>query len=189
VAKTFTDTDGDLSRVYRAIFESPEFWADAAYRSKIKTPIELTVSAMRAVGAKTGPHVSLTTTLQALGQPLYRCPPPTGYPERSSAWVNGGALVTRINFGLDLGAGKLAGIRFDRDAVLGSPAPIESGALVDRLAQKLLHAPLSPATRKTLVAELDDDALDEREASPQGDEAKAARGIGLVLGSPEFQKQ
>ncbi len=178
VAKVFTESDGDLSKTYRAIFESPEFWGG----SKVKTPLELTASAMRAVGAKPNVHVALGPTLTALGQPLYHCPPPTGFAEASSAWVNGGALVSRINFGLDLAAGRIHGVHLDRDALFPGKIPQDDGALVDALAKKLFHAPLSSATRSTLLAELgDDDTLD--------DQARVARALGLLLGSPEFQKQ
>ena len=40
--------------------------------------------------------------LQQLGMPLYMCQPPTGYKDTADAWVNTGALVSRMNFALRL---------------------------------------------------------------------------------------
>ena len=34
--------------------------------------------------------------------PLYMCQPPTGYTDTADAWVNTGALVSRMNFALQL---------------------------------------------------------------------------------------
>jgi len=52
VASTFQKSNGDLPSVYRAIFESREFSSQGAYRSKIKSPFELAVSAVRALGGQ-----------------------------------------------------------------------------------------------------------------------------------------
>jgi len=51
MAETFLKTDGDIREVLHTMIYSPEFWSKNAYRTKIKTPFELVVSATRAVGA------------------------------------------------------------------------------------------------------------------------------------------
>jgi uncharacterized protein (DUF1800 family) len=48
VAGVFTQTDGDLRKVTEAILTSPEFLSPANYGSKIKSPLEFAVSAVRA---------------------------------------------------------------------------------------------------------------------------------------------
>src|SRR5262249_55645760 len=53
MARTFSKSDGDIREVLRTMFNSPEFWAPQNYRVKIKTPFEMTVSAVRAIGAET----------------------------------------------------------------------------------------------------------------------------------------
>ena len=50
-AQTFTRTNGNLREVVRTIVTSPEFFAPAAYRAKVKTPFEFVVSALRATDA------------------------------------------------------------------------------------------------------------------------------------------
>ena len=51
IAGVFTQTDGDLRQVIEAILTSPEFLSPASYGNKIKSPLEFTVSAVRASGS------------------------------------------------------------------------------------------------------------------------------------------
>jgi len=48
IAGVFTQTGGDLREVTTAILDSPEFLSPANYNNKIKSPLEFTVSAVRA---------------------------------------------------------------------------------------------------------------------------------------------
>ena len=48
VAGVFTQTGGDLRKVTEAILTSPEFLSPATYDTKIKSPLEFAVSAVRA---------------------------------------------------------------------------------------------------------------------------------------------
>src|SRR5207245_5116851 len=116
VAKRFRDSNGDLREVTRAILTSPEFLSPDAYRAKVKTPFEFVVSALRASGAEIVDAKPLVRELQQLGMPLYMCQPPTGYKDTADAWVNTGALVSRMNFAL-----KLARNDQDLALTLGSP--------------------------------------------------------------------
>ena len=109
-AKRFQDTGGDIREVMRTILLSPEFLAPEAYRAKVKTPFEFVVSAVRATGAEVDDALPLVRALQQLGMPLYQCQPPTGYKDTADAWVNTGALVSRMNFAVQLTSSKLPGI-------------------------------------------------------------------------------
>ena len=68
----------------------------------------------------------LVQTLERMGQPLYRFEAPTGFPDRASFWMNNGAVVERINFGIALTANRIPGTRVD---LKGFKDP-ESAALV-----------------------------------------------------------
>ena len=83
LAGVFQRTDGDLRAVYTALFTSPEFWSDKALGSQTKTPFELVASSLRALGGTTEGGPALTRVLERLGQPLYRAPAPTGFPEQA----------------------------------------------------------------------------------------------------------
>ncbi|MDC0710074.1 DUF1800 domain-containing protein [Stigmatella sp. ncwal1] len=188
LAQVFLDTDGDLRAVYTALFTSPEFWSNEAWGAKTKTPLELVASSLRALGGTTDGSPALTRALERMGEPLYRAPAPTGFPEHASPWVNAGALVSRLNFALALAAGRMRGTEVDLLAWTPSPTPSSAGELVDALAPSLLYGPLSPETRTTLLAALEPG---EDERMPDGEKRplEVRRAIGLLLGSPEFQKQ
>jgi uncharacterized protein (DUF1800 family) len=164
VAKTFLATDGDLRKTVKAVIDSPEFWDPRVYRAKVKAPFEYVVSAIRAVDAHVDDARPVARALQQIGEPLYGAQPPTGYSDKSEAWENSGALMNRLNFALALAGNTLPGVRSDVAALVPEPS-------VDNLAVALTGGKLTEATRKTIT-------------DPQ------PRAIaGLILGSPEFQRQ
>ena len=110
-AAKFTATKGDLREVVKAILLSPEFASPAARGVKVKTPLEFVASALRATGADVRNARPLAQTLREMGMPLYLCQPPTGYDETSTTWVSAGALVSRMNFAVDLSKNALRGVR------------------------------------------------------------------------------
>ena len=109
-AARFTATRGDLREVTRTIITSPEFFAPEAYRAKVKTPLEFVASALRTTGAEIRNAVPLARELREMGMPLYFCQPPTGYDETASTWVSAGALVSRMNFAVELGKNAVRGV-------------------------------------------------------------------------------
>jgi len=115
-AAKFRATDGDLREVTRTILTSPEFLAPDAYTAKVKTPFEFVVSAQRATGTDVIDARAIVRELREMGMPLYMCQPPTGYADTADAWVNTGALVTRLNYAL-----KLAGPDTQMAQLLGAP--------------------------------------------------------------------
>ncbi|HYH95727.1 DUF1800 domain-containing protein [Hyalangium sp.] len=188
LAQVFLDSDGELRAVYAALFTSPEFWSDAAWSAKTKTPLELVASSLRALGGTTDGGPPLARAVERMGEPLYRAPAPTGYPEHATPWVNAGALVSRLNFALALAADRVRGTEVDVKTLLPRPWPEDTGTLVDTLALRLLYEPLSPQTRATLLAALEpgeDGRMPDGEVRP----VDLRRAAGLLLGSPEFQKQ
>lgn len=111
LAAKFTATRGDLREVMRALLSSPEFLSPDAHRAKVKTPLEFVASALRATGAEIRNATPLVRTLREMGMPPYFCQPPTGYDDTSTTWVNAGALVSRMNFAVDLSKNALRGVR------------------------------------------------------------------------------
>ena len=115
-AARFRATNGDLRDVTRAILTSPEFLAPGSYRTKVKTPFEFVVSALRSTVADVGDAKPIVRQLQQLGMPLYMCQPPTGYKDTADAWMNTGALISRMNYASTLARGDQ-----DLALTLGSP--------------------------------------------------------------------
>lgn len=175
VAAEFLRTDGDLQATYRAIVESPEFWSPTVLATKTRTPFEFVVGSIRAVGTLDEAQRPLATALDQLGQPLYRCAPPTGYREDATPWISAGGLVSRINFGLKLATGRVPGV------VVQLPP---RGSTVEQIALTVLGRPASEQTLSTVKRALVvDDDLDEKRGT------EVAKVVGLLLGSPEFQAQ
>jgi len=173
MAKSFLASDGDIRTVLRTMIESPEFWSRETYRAKIKRPFELVASAVRVTGADLDSPLPLLQWTDRIGEPLYRCQPPTGYSDKAEAWVNTGTLLNRMNFGLALAGNRMRGVRVDAASLLGSMSD-------DPLAQAIqvfLAGQVSPETRASLEKQ-----LAEQKPVP---EVVA----GLVLGSPEFQRR
>jgi uncharacterized protein (DUF1800 family) len=191
MAKSYLASDGDIATVLRTMFHSPEFWQRDVYRAKVKTPLEYAVSAVRASNAETASMMQLSYALNNMGMPLYGCVPPTGYSSNAKAWVNTGALVTRMNFALNLAANKLAGIQtaWPSDAgagdlgreVAGDAAQMDAATDELRLENRLIQGEVSEQTRKTLLEQVATQA-DAREKQD-------ALLAGLLLGSPEFQRR
>jgi uncharacterized protein (DUF1800 family) len=168
-ASTFLKTKGDLRQVVRAIVTSPEFFAPAAYRAKMKTPLEFVVSVARASNAIVVNPQPMAQALRAqLGMPLFGCQPPTGYSNTADAWVNTGALLSRMNFAVQVVGGQTRGIRVDINAM----APDTSDATRERLLHTLLAGDVSDGTRQVLAKAQTPEQL-----------------LALALGSPEFQRR
>jgi uncharacterized protein (DUF1800 family) len=171
VAQRFLETGGDLRETVRAVVTSPEFFAPSSYRAKVKTPFEYVASAIRAMGGTTDGR-SVARQLAQMGQPLYLCQPPTGYSDAAEDWVSSGALVARLNFAIALAEGKMPGTKTTVTADRGADAELVAAAIVG--------GELSDATRKTIDGKL---------AASEAGSNRARLVAGLVLGSPEFQRQ
>ena len=113
VASVYQKTGGDIRDMLRTIFAAPEFYSKDAYRAKIKSPLELAVSAVRALGGEMSFHQQTAQFIAKMGQPLYLYQAPTGYPDRADQWVNTGSLLERLNYGLALSMNKLRGASVD----------------------------------------------------------------------------
>jgi uncharacterized protein (DUF1800 family) len=171
LAKVFLDSGGDLRAVTRALFTSDAFYAPQNRAAKLKTPFQLVASALRATTTRLGPTPVLLQTLKELGQVPYAESAPTGYPSLSPEWTSSGAMLSRMNFGLTLASGQLRGVTLDPALRPGTPVP--------ELAARLLPG----RDTRELVAAVGSDL----KAQPDGT-ARGNRALGLILGSPAFQK-
>ena len=188
MAKTFESSDGDIRAVMHTMIYSPEFWSRDAYRAKIKTPFELVVSAVRALGADADTSMPLVQWVGRIGEPLYQCQPPTGYADNAEAWVNTGALLNRLNFSLTLAGNKIRGSRADVASLLGVDATEPKRAL-ERALQIFLGGQASPTTLETLQKQLDSPQVLQAKLDDPVKKVDLGVVTGLVLGAPEFQRR
>ena len=216
-AATFRRTDGDIREVVRTIVTSPEFFSRAAYRAKVKSPFELVVSAVRAIGAAPDATPRTAQLVARLGQPLYLHQAPNGYPETGDAWINAGSILNRINFGLALAAGRIPGASPGRWPEFGRLGGASRAAQVDGVVEGIMGGEASADTRRVLEAGENpllrasgqlrgddpvavDPMIVDVDPAPDGGPRRDPLGgpfrldglaelLGLAIGSPEFQRR
>jgi uncharacterized protein (DUF1800 family) len=230
VAAAFTKSDGDIRETLRALFASPEFNSPEAYRAKIKTPFELTISSIRTLGGETNGSPAIHGWIARMGEPLYGFQAPTGYPDAAENWVNTGALLERLNFGLALASNRIPGTRVNLERFLPDAkggAAVDKERVMERFLNIVVQGDVSPQTKTTLLKQLnapitvpdtsadaamnkDADETDSLADGPRGgggggrrrqqrqmasadlgtvNNPEVVKVVGLILGSPEFQRQ
>jgi uncharacterized protein (DUF1800 family) len=102
-------------------------------QAKLKTPLEFVVSAVRASGASVASARELAKRVADMGMPLYLQQPPTGYKDTAEAWVSTSGLVARLNFALDLSAGRIPGIELPPSAFAPTPGTSVADSVAARL--------------------------------------------------------
>ena len=174
VAAAFTKSDGDIREMLKAIFFSNEFYSPESYRAKVKRPFELAVSAIRVLGADTNGGPGTHQWIARMGEPLYGYQTPNGYSDTAESWVNTGGLLERMNFGVALAGNRIPGTRVDLTKLGG--ANTEKRKMIDESLKTILAGEVSTATKETLLKQVD-------QADP------ITKVVGLILGTPEFQRQ
>lgn len=215
VADAFQKSSGDIKTTLRALFSDPEFFAPENYRAKIKTPFEVAVSSIRALGADTTSSPALIALINKMGEVPYGYQAPTGYSDLAEDWVNTGALLERLNFAIALSSSRIPGTRVDLKKFEGA----DKQKVLDNTIATVLDNEISPSTRAALLKQIEQPLPEPKLAEdmnsgdlevpnmrdgqqgqqgPQGRQARLLPASGnadifkvvsLVLGSPEFQRQ
>ena len=120
IADVFRKTDGDIREMMRAIVASKEFNSSEAAGAKTKSPFEYVVSAIRALDGTTDGSRPIAQSIARMGQPLYQCQPPSGYPDQGEHWMSNGAVLERLNFAVALANNRIPG------TVVHFEAPVKS---------------------------------------------------------------
>ncbi|HEX3555437.1 MAG TPA: DUF1800 domain-containing protein [Thermoanaerobaculia bacterium] len=193
LADVYLKTGGDSRRLLIAIAESPEFWSKDAVGAKVKSPFELAASALRATGSRLDDPKATLQWIARMGQPLYAYQAPTGYPDRAEAWVNTGSLLNRMNFGLQLAAGRVKGVGLDLPALDGGHEPESREAALKTYSALLMPGRDLTATLKLLTPMVTDPNLAKKvdKASPRDAVGRNGSSGGdadeeLLAGAPEM---
>lgn len=171
VAATYQKSDGDIREMLKTIFFSKEFNSPEAYRVKIKRPFELVVSAIRTLGADTNGGPATHQWIARMGEPLYGFQTPNGYSDAAESWVNTGGLLERMNFGLALAGNRVQGTKVNLANASG-----DQNKVLDEYLKSILDGDISASTREALAKQL-------QQTDPP------TKVVGLILGTPEFQRQ
>jgi uncharacterized protein (DUF1800 family) len=169
MTQTFSDTDGDLREVMMTLLSSQEFLAETEWRQKVKSPLELAASAVRAFnGTVTNPAI-LAELIAQMGQPLYAKVEPPGYPNTGGSWINAGTLRSRMSFASMLANTIIPGVTVDDSDWEGKD--------VASIARMILGRDPSPETLEAIARGKTTATLTPAEVA------------GLIVASPEFQRR
>jgi uncharacterized protein (DUF1800 family) len=159
MAKTFTEKDGDISQVLITMVSSPEFWSKESLREKTKSPFELAISSARSLDADIKAPFQLYNWITKMGQKLYFYQAPTGFPDKGQYWINTGALLNRMNFGLALASNRIPGVKVDLAALNNHHEPESSDAALITYGKLILPERNLDETVKRLTPLLNDPNL------------------------------
>lgn len=177
-AETFTQTDGDIRQVLSVILHSDEF--KNSFAQKIKRPFEFVVSALRAVNAQLEDARAIALALRAMGQGLFMCPTPDGYPDSGSAWINTSALLARWNYALLVGNNRVPRGQVNLTSAIKDVSARTVAQVVDFWINHLLYRTIPDPDRQKLI-----DAFGKANANfPM---ARLPDLVALILASPHFQ--
>jgi uncharacterized protein (DUF1800 family) len=95
LAKVFRETDGDLKAVSIALVDADEAWSTPL--SKMRTPEQFLLAALRAIDRMPEDPSPLLGSLNAMGMPLWQPPGPNGWPDTVSAWASPKNIKSRLD--------------------------------------------------------------------------------------------
>jgi len=165
-------------QLMRSIVKSPEFLSKKSYRAKVKSPVELVVSAVHLLGG-TITDFNTLNLLNRLGQILYEPPSVKGWPN-GPGWLSTASQFDRLNFATYLVYGKNGPLQGGE--VLWENARSANAKTVaqitDYYIDVLLQDKMAPASRQAI--------LDFAETKG-GVKNQTRQIVRMILSSPEFQ--
>lgn len=189
-ANRFVDTKWDLKIVMTEMFSSKLFFSDWAYRSRIKSPVELTVGTVTALGGKINTSfISLQCT--KMGQIILMPPNVKGW-DGNETWINANTVMLRFNFGQEMATQKLGEFakKSEMESWLLKHNLKTSDDIVDHYAKLLLDGQLNPDTRNTFITYMNHGTKNEPkpfvlEKDVLNDKVRGL--LHLMMAVPEFQ--
>ncbi len=178
-AQMFSQTGGDIRVVLGVILHSDEF--KNSFAQKIKRPFELVASTARALDMQLDDTRALALALRLMGQGLFSCFSPNGYPDEGPAWINTAGLLARWKLALLAANNRIPQATVDLPSAQKSASIRTVGDAVDFWTDRILHRALSDTDRQRLV-----DAVGGRATAPI-DVSKLPALVALILASPHFQ--
>ncbi|MBI3965688.1 MAG: DUF1800 domain-containing protein [Chloroflexi bacterium] len=185
LARVYTASGYSIKAVMREILLAPEFRSDRAYRAKIKSPIELTIGALKDTGVYAIPrNLNLASWTRSMGQDLFYPPTVKGW-DGGRTWLTAATLVTRCNFLSRLLSGSENNQRYVKPDVLLGEAGISGDdtlGVINLFAERFVEADAKPALATDLEAFVGE-ALANRALRDRSTRAI----MHLIMASPSYQ--
>ncbi|HVZ24838.1 MAG TPA: DUF1800 family protein, partial [Sediminibacterium sp.] len=162
MADTFLKTKGDIKAVIITMVNSRDFWGKSSLREKVKSPFEYAISAIRATNADVEQPFQIYTWCMKMGQRFYFYQAPTGFPDRASYWINTGALLSRMNFGLAFATQKIPGVKLNLASLNNNHEPESAEAALITYSKILLPERNQDDNIRRLTAMVRDEHLQDK---------------------------
>lgn len=218
LANVYSATQGNIKAMIVAMVNHPAFWLKEALREKIKSPFEFVISAIRATKAEVLQPYQVFNWCSRMGQRFYYYQAPTGFPDRGNFWINTGALLNRMNFGLALAGQKIPGIRSNLLALNQNHEPESVDEALHTYSKLLLPERNLKENIQRLEAMIKEEGMEQKISDAaarnkvpgvvmdtpsqitvkQGTNKKnmgltansaVKQVVGIIIGSPEFQRK
>jgi uncharacterized protein (DUF1800 family) len=150
LAQVYLSQNRRISSVVAAIFESPEFYSERAYRRHIKSPLYFVLGSIRQLGLQVD-YQQVLQHLRTMGHVPYTAPSVKGWPVDEGC-LSSVSLLNRINLAQQMTGdyGDETGFFFDAEAfdqnrllmllVDGHPSSLQLGSLSTRESAALILA-------------------------------------------------
>ncbi|MDE3124225.1 MAG: DUF1800 family protein, partial [Bacteroidota bacterium] len=212
----FLKTNGSIKSVLITMVNSTEFWNPMYQNTKIKSPFELAISAIRTTNAQVLAPYQIFYWCNKMGQKFYYYQAPTGFPDRADYWINTGSLLSRMNFGLAFATQKIPGLKINLLALNNNHEPESADAALKIYSTILLPVRNNTQNIQRMAALIHDDHLNQKlmqetnkqnninqiqaiEVSTTKQTSSSIQNnqqlpllnqvVGVVIGSPEFQRK
>jgi hypothetical protein len=170
-----------------AIFHLPSFTAQDAYLSRVKSPAEFIVGAIKALPGQFSP-VGMLPAFTLMGQDLFEPPNVKGWPGGLD-WVSTITMLTRMNFGnsmISARPGSGFGNGLDLNTFALNAGITDPGAYVDYLLEAMGSVPVTDPARLEMIgyiqAPRDLSSLSARQL-----DMKTRGLIHLIMSTAEYQ--
>jgi uncharacterized protein (DUF1800 family) len=187
--QAYFDSGYDIRAVLRVLFNS-DFFKNARF-ARVKSPADLVVGTVRMSGGFNGPRVGYQAVAAECGfqgQELLN-PPSVESWHTGEEWIDGGALVRRVNFAAKyLSNTSLPGVKAIVDR-LRAQGTLSAEQLVDECLDLLGPIEVNESTYRELVeqAREEGDLRWDSEENARAAERRVGKTLALVAASREFQ--
>jgi uncharacterized protein (DUF1800 family) len=178
VARRFRASRYDVRALLSVLLRSNVFYSSRAYRSLVKSPIELAIGALRAVGVTS----STPRTIGALGSmnqiPMHP-PNVAGWPG-GALWLNQGTILARLNF-----LNQVATIHHDDPMHAATTDP---GAVTEHVLASTVQDDATEEQRRSIMIYLQTDGVGNPvELSGENIDEKVRGALSLAMALPAYQ--
>jgi len=191
-AQRLLDLNWEIKPVVREMLSSRMFFSEWAYRSKIKSPVELVVGACHAIGGKVSDQF-LRDQTSKMGQSLLYPPSVKGW-DGQEMWINANTVLLRFNVGLALAeqGNNAFAVRADLESDLATHKIKSTQQIVDHFARVMLDGKVDTESRKKLLDYIKRDTKSKPGSSMMMMDESANSGkvrgmLHLMMSMPEYQ--